>query len=290
MKMMRNTSRSPSDRNSDRMNCSYGSTSECTASGAEFDDEVHEPRVRLTSVLVSPAKVITPVDEISGSITRVIRADPKRRGLLFAGTESGVRVSFDDGDHWQSLKQNMPDAPCWDLTIKDNDLIVGTYGRGIWVLDNAALLRQLTPGMETAKARLFAPSDAVRVRRNVGDDTPLPPEIPHARLVLENAWAREILPGDGYERWSDRLRNVELVAITLKGDIELDKPAYAGSFHINSLFVSGPIRNAVAEGRADFIPAPPPSQARIWAGQIIACGPAIDPVGEGSTQTPGTPA
>jgi hypothetical protein len=121
-----------------------------------------------------------PVDETSGSITRVIRADPKRRGLLFAGTESGVHVSFDDGDHWQSLELNLPDTPCWDLAIKDNDLIVGTYGRGIWVLDNYALLRQLTPGMETARARLFAPEEAVRVRRNVNDDTPLPPEIPHA--------------------------------------------------------------------------------------------------------------
>jgi photosystem II stability/assembly factor-like uncharacterized protein len=121
-----------------------------------------------------------PTDEVSGSVTRVIRADPKRRGLLFTGTESGVRVSFDDGDHWQALKLNMPDAPCWDLTIKDNDLIVGTYGRGIWVLDNYALLRQLTPGMETARARLFSSEDAIRVRRNVSDDTPLPPEIPHA--------------------------------------------------------------------------------------------------------------
>ena len=121
-----------------------------------------------------------PVDEPSGSITRVIRADPKHRGLLFAGTESGVHVSFDDGDHWQSLKLNMPDAPCWDLTIKDNDLIVGTYGRGIWVLDDYSALRQLAPGMEAAPARLFAPADATRLRRNVGSNTPLPPEVPHA--------------------------------------------------------------------------------------------------------------
>ena len=121
-----------------------------------------------------------PVDEPSGSVTRVIRADPVRRGLLFAGTESGVRVSFDDGDHWQTLTLNMPDAPCWDLTIKGHDLIVGTYGRGIWVLDDYSVLRQLAPGMETAAARLFAPADAVRVRRNVGSNTPLPPEIPHA--------------------------------------------------------------------------------------------------------------
>ena len=121
-----------------------------------------------------------PVGEPSGSITRVVRADPKRRGLLFAGTESGVRVSFDDGDHWQSLALNMPDAPCWDLAIKGDDLIVGTYGRGIWVLDDYSLLRQVAPGMEAAPARLFAPADAIRVRRNVGSNTPLPPEVPHA--------------------------------------------------------------------------------------------------------------
>ncbi len=110
----------------------------------------------------------------------MIRADPVRRGLLFAGTESDVRVSFDDGDHWQTLTLNMPDALCWDLTIKGHDLIVGTYGRGIWVLDDYSVLRQLAPGMETAPARLFAPADAVRVRRNVGSNTPLPPEVPHA--------------------------------------------------------------------------------------------------------------
>lgn len=121
-----------------------------------------------------------PVDEPSGSITRVIRADPKHRGLLFAGTESGVHVSFDDGDHWQSLKLNMPDAPCWDLTIKDNDLIVGTYGRGIWVLDDYSVLRQLAPGMQADAVRLFAPGDAMRLRRNVGSNTPVPVEVPHA--------------------------------------------------------------------------------------------------------------
>ena len=77
-----------------------------------------------------------PVREPAGSVTRVVREDPKKAGLLFAGTETGVHVSFDDGDHWQSLTLNLPNTSYRDLTIKGNDLIAGTYGRGIWVLDD----------------------------------------------------------------------------------------------------------------------------------------------------------
>ncbi|HEU5219777.1 MAG TPA: hypothetical protein VFU23_14050 [Gemmatimonadales bacterium] len=127
-----------------------------------------------------PINTGLPVDEPSGSVTRVVRADPKKPGLLFAGTESGVHVSFDDGDHWQPLSLNLPNTSYRDLLIKGSDLIVGTYGRGIWILDDISVLRQLGPGLESASARLFAPGPAVRVRRNVNDDTPLPPEIPHA--------------------------------------------------------------------------------------------------------------
>ena len=96
-------------------------------------------------------------------------------------------VSFDDGDHWQSLQQNLPNSPVRDLTIKDNDLIVGTHGRGIWILDNISMLRQLTPGIVAESAHLFAPGDAVRVRRNVNADTPLPPEMPYAPNPLDGA-------------------------------------------------------------------------------------------------------
>ena len=121
-----------------------------------------------------------PTDEPSGSVTRVIRADTKKAGLLFAGTESGMHVSFDDGDHWQSLSLNLPNTSYRDITIKGNDLIVGTYGRGIWILDDFSMLRQLTPAVALEAAHLFAPGDAIRTRRNVNADTPLPPEIPHA--------------------------------------------------------------------------------------------------------------
>src|SRR6266513_1983079 len=96
-----------------------------------------------------------------GAFVRVVRADPKRRGLLFAGSESGVYVSFDDGDTWQSLMLNLPTTQFNDIAIHDNDLIVGTYGRGIWILDDYAVLRQIRGALATT---LFRPSDAVRMR------------------------------------------------------------------------------------------------------------------------------
>ena len=116
----------------------------------------------------------------SGSFARVVREDPKTRGLLFAGTESGMYVSFDDGDHWQSVQLNLPNTSYRDIVIHGNDMVVGTYGRGIWVLDDISPLRQMAQVSATEPVHLFAPSEAVRVRRNVGNDTPFPPEVPHA--------------------------------------------------------------------------------------------------------------
>jgi len=121
-----------------------------------------------------------PTGEPSGSFARVIRADPVRAGLLFAGTESAMYVSFDDGDTWQSLRLNLPNTSFRDATIKGNDLVVGTYGRGIWILDDISPLRQLKPEMAGEPAHLFAPAPAIRVRRNVNQDTPFPPEVPSA--------------------------------------------------------------------------------------------------------------
>ncbi|CAN5912625.1 hypothetical protein BH11GEM1_BH11GEM1_02140 [soil metagenome] len=121
-----------------------------------------------------------PVNQASGSFSRVVRSDTKKAGLLFAGTESGMFVSFDDGDHWQSLMQNLPTTSYRDIVIKDNDLVVATYGRGFWVLDGFSTLRQLSPAVATEAQHLFKPGDAMRTRRNVGADTPFPPEVPHA--------------------------------------------------------------------------------------------------------------
>jgi photosystem II stability/assembly factor-like uncharacterized protein len=121
-----------------------------------------------------------PTDQPSGSFARIIRADTKRAGLLFAGTESAMYVSFDDGDNWQSLQLNLPTTSFRDATITGNDLVVGTYGRGIWILDDITPLRQMTPDLAGEAVHLFKPGDAVRVRHNVNQDTPYPPEVPHA--------------------------------------------------------------------------------------------------------------
>jgi hypothetical protein len=118
-------------------------------------------------------------DQPSGSFARVIRADTKKAGLLFAGTESSMYVSFNDGDDWQSLMLNLPNTSYRDIQIKNNDLVVGTYGRSFWILDDISPLRQMTPEIASEKVHFFKPGDAWRVRRDVNGDTPFPPEVPH---------------------------------------------------------------------------------------------------------------
>jgi hypothetical protein len=109
-----------------------------------------------------------------------VREDSVRKGLLFAGTEAAVWVSFDDGDHWQPLQLNLPHTSMRDLWIYDDDLIVATHGRGFWILDDIATLRQL--GASTAKedAVLFKPAPAYRVQRDTNTDTPIPADEPTA--------------------------------------------------------------------------------------------------------------
>jgi photosystem II stability/assembly factor-like uncharacterized protein len=107
-----------------------------------------------------------------------VREDPKRKGLLFAGTEREVFVSFDDGDRWQSLRLNMPATSIRDVIVKDDDLIAGTHGRGIWILDDITPLREWSAraSAERAAVVLFAPQVAYRVRQNTNTDTPIPPD------------------------------------------------------------------------------------------------------------------
>ena len=113
-----------------------------------------------------------------GAAVDAVREDPKSKGLLFAGTEREVYVSFDDGDHWQSLRLNMPASSIRDLAIKDDDLTAATHGRGFWILDDIAPLRQLNAEVAGADAFLFKPETAIRVRWNMNTDTPLPPDEP----------------------------------------------------------------------------------------------------------------
>lgn len=109
-----------------------------------------------------------------------VREDPLRRGLLFAGSERSVHVSFDDGAHWQSLRLNMPATSIRDLVVKDDDLVVGTHGRSFWILDDISPLRDADFFAENGKqnTHLFKPQVATRVRWNMNTDTPLPQEEP----------------------------------------------------------------------------------------------------------------
>jgi hypothetical protein len=114
----------------------------------------------------------------NGGIINAVRADPQQPGLLFAGSEQAVYVSLDNGDHWQSLRLNMPATSIRDLVIKDDDLVVGTHGRSFWILDDITPLRQIRAVTFGTASYLFAPRQAWRFRWNKNTDTPLPPDEP----------------------------------------------------------------------------------------------------------------
>jgi photosystem II stability/assembly factor-like uncharacterized protein len=117
----------------------------------------------------------------------VVREDPQRKGLLFAGTENSVYVSFNDGDSWQPLQLNLPHTSMRDLAIHGDDLVVATHGRSFWILDDITPLRQLSDKLAQQTEILFAPQTALRWRWNRNPDTPLPPEVPAGKNPPDGA-------------------------------------------------------------------------------------------------------
>ena len=130
----------------------------------------------------------------AGQIVNAVREDPERKGLLFAGTEKGVYVSFDDGANWESLRLNLPASSVRDLIIKNDDLVVATHGRGFWILDNITPLRQFNRNQR--EDLLFKPQTALRVRANLNPDTPLPPDEPAGENPPDGAMIDYFLPKD----------------------------------------------------------------------------------------------
>jgi len=121
------------------------------------------------------------------SFVNAVRQDTQKKGLLFAGTELGIYVSFDDGDHWQPLQLNLPVASIRDMTIHGDDLIVATFGRSFWILDNITPLRQIDAPLENEEARLFQPATVIRVDNDVFLGSPPPPEEPAAKNPPDGA-------------------------------------------------------------------------------------------------------
>jgi photosystem II stability/assembly factor-like uncharacterized protein len=125
-----------------------------------------------------------------------IREDHVRKGLLFAGTETSIWVSFDDGDHWQSMQTNLPATSMRDLVIHEDDIVVGTHGRSFWILDDITPLRQMTNEVAQSDVFLFKPALAYRYRRNTNSDTPLPPEEPAGENPPDGAIIDYVLKSD----------------------------------------------------------------------------------------------
>jgi hypothetical protein len=139
-----------------------------------------------------------------------VREDPKKKGLLFAGSERAVYISFDDGEHWQSLRLNMPATSIRDLVIKDDDLVVGTHGRSFWILDDISALRQLSNQTIKQPTTLFKPQTATRVRWDMWTDTPLPQEEPAGQNPPDGAIIDYYL--------SENARDVSLTILDAKGN------------------------------------------------------------------------
>jgi hypothetical protein len=115
--------------------------------------------------------IVTGIPKSPLSYAHIIREDPVRRGLLYSGTENAVYVSFDDGDRWQPLRMNLPPAPVYGMVIQEhfNDLVIATYGRGFWILDDLSPLQKLTPAVTSSNVHLFAPRPAYRFTDMAGN-------------------------------------------------------------------------------------------------------------------------
>ena len=130
-------------------------------------------------------KIVTGLPEDSPA--EGLREDTQRKGLLFAGTETAAWISFDDGNHWQSLQLNMPTTDVTDFAVHGADLVASTFGRGLWILDDISPLRELDAKLATAPVHFFRPQTAMRVRWDNHEETPLSPEFPGSQNPPDGA-------------------------------------------------------------------------------------------------------
>ena len=122
-------------------------------------------------------EIVTGIPDFS--FVKVVReAIPESKGLLYSGTETGPFVSFDDGNQWGTLQQNLPTVSVRDMVVHGDDLVAATYGRAFWVLDDLSPLRQINEQVAKSNTYLFRPATAIRLRNDMNQDTPLPPEMP----------------------------------------------------------------------------------------------------------------
>jgi hypothetical protein len=206
-----------------------------------------------------------------GAYVHVVREDPKRKGLLYAGTELGVFVSFDDGAHWQPLQLNLPVTPIHDLVVKDDDLVVATHGRSFWVLDNLTPLRQVNGQSAAADVILYQPQTALRLhypeevdkRQPVGDNPPpgtiidyyfktAPKEevtldiLDSSGKVVRHISSKEKKENEQPPEWPDRVERVKTIPANegmnrFAWDLRYDDPVQIPGAFYSSTGPKGPL-------------------------------------------------
>jgi len=177
-------------------------------------------------------KIVDGID--NDHFTRVVRADPLQEGLLFAGTESGMYISFDDGQSWDSFQLNLPVVPVTDLTIKNNDLIVATQGRSFWIFDHLHILRSLDKKMSGDDITLFRPADPYRIGGRQGGslfsgENPLPGAVSYFYLPDDPGKDADIhldiidSGGDVVRSYHNNTEGLDLGPHTKYGKLDIDK-------------------------------------------------------------------
>ena len=212
----------------------------------------------------------------------VVREDPVRKGLLYAGTERAVYISFNDGDDWQSLRLNMPATSIRDLIIHGDDIDVATHGRSFWILDNVTPLRQIDEQVTTSDVFLFKPQLTYRVRWNLNTDTPIPPEEPAGKNPPDGAMIDYYLKADASEI---KLEILDAAGVLVRHFSSADKPdkvnenalPYPTYWFRPSQILSG--KAGVQRFIWDLHYAPPPGVRRSYPMTAILHDTPLSPVG-----------
>jgi hypothetical protein len=170
----------------------------------------------------------------SEHFTRVLREDPKQKGLLYAGTETGMYVSFNDGAKWEKFQLNLPIVPITDLALKDNNLVVATQGRSVWVLDDLTVLHQLNKEDKGANMKLFAPKDSYRTKGRAASKPSLTAGQNHPNGVVTHFYLQDMSEKDSISLTytsmaGDTLGNFSTFAKEKKNKLKLEK---GGNTHV----------------------------------------------------------
>ena len=208
-----------------------------------------------------------------GSFVNAVREDPVRRGLLYAGTEKGVYVSFDDGDHWQPLPLGLPVTSVRDIDVHGDDVVIATHGRAFWILDDVTPLRQAGPAAASAPAWLFAPATAIRVRPAGFTGTPLPKDEPTAANPPAGAVIDYVLSKPAASAVGLRILDAQGTLVRRYSSDQRPPAPDLAKIRVAPEWMTPPVALATAPGMHRFIwPVRYPAPPALGEGNVFADG------------------